>query len=169
MKLTYWGKFVEDNEQYSIRVSDAFIRHYNNFFEKGIEWRAERNQENSINEGHITEAFYAHFAQSGESFNKKRFSSKHLTSDFIGPLISAAASNKLGWWAAGDVGNLQIKALNNRLASIQSIKIMANQLIYFFSQDEFDWSHFNSIFTEEGALKIQKTVKETIYADKNPK
>jgi len=150
-----------NDQKHQLDVSDAFVKHYESFLEKSREWWGKHYPDKRYNEGYAVEAFYVHFTRSGENFNDTSFK-QHIRSNFIGPLIDEAMKNYIGWWASGDIGHLQIKALNYRLASVKSIKIMANQLISLFNSDTFDWKQFHKVFTEKGQIAVAEALKEEI-------
>lgn len=150
-----------------MKVSQAFEDHYSEFTNVAERLKKQnKNRYSGLNKGHIAEAFYAHFNyvhNEADYTNNNLFDQNKLTGHEVGPALWAAKTNKIGWWAAGDVENIQIKTSKNlRLASIQSIKILANQLLSLFGEDSFNWENFEKIYTEKGQLAVQEQVKESL-------
>ena len=155
-----------------MEVSKAFEEHFD-YFTQVAERLKKQNSErySGMNKGHIAEAFYSHFNfvhDESDYTNETLFDQTSLTGREVGPALYAAMNNNIGWWAAGDVENIQIKTSKNlRLASIQSIKILANELVSLFEGNTFDWHHFEEVYTERGQLKVQEEVKESYKQKRN--
>ena len=147
-ELQYSLKDLKDNYK-EMKISNSFNNHYMKFFEMSHSLISEREAFKGANEGHITEAFYEHFNSQhpGKSFSETI--EDDLDTRQVAISLWSSYKNKAGWWKAGDVANIQIKALNTRLASVNSIKVLANQMMFLFSQDIFDWSRFKKVFTEQ--------------------
>lgn len=134
------------------KVSKSFQNHFNLFKNQAtnfLEKKTPSSLRYNFNEGTITEAFYRHLYQThkGESYYSNSFN-EDITEQQTAIDIYYSI-NTTGWWKAGDVANVQIKGNNERLASIQSIKIIANQLLMLFADDKFNWNQFNLVFTEK--------------------
>ena len=159
-------------QENKLGVSQKFVDHFNQYFETSSEMieREKSFQKLNINKGHITEAFFNHIltthAVSDFSSFDEDIADVQSTKENriqIRKELRGAVSNWAGWWRAGDVANLQIKLINNtRLASISSIKIMANQLVYLFNQNTFNWDRFYKVFSEKAKKPIKKAAKNSI-------
>ena len=146
-ELYYKLDDIKKDSERTGKVQKAFQEHYKVFFNYLITYQREKNTRYNFNEGHIIEAFYAHIAQrhSSESFYKNFSRNDEQDSNFHqDALINLYyAINNASWWTGGDIDNFQIKGENRRLASLISIRMAANELMYLYQNlgkiDAAEW------------------------------
>ena len=136
------------------RANEVFKRHYSQFYNiaqehiksvrsgKGNQWRKK------INEGNIVEAFQRHMQlkHMDDNIETMTLSEKINPVDVIVSLYYSIGN--IPWWQQGDIGYLQVKANNLKLASWTSIRRVATKLKEMFKDIEhFDFEEFNKMFT----------------------
>ena len=164
-ELYYKLDDIKKDSERTGKVQKAFQEHYQIFSNYLITYQRKINTRYNFNEGNIIEAYYSHIAQrhSGESFYKNFSRNDEQDSDFHrDALINLYyAINNAGWWTGGDIDNFQIKGENRRLASLISIRMAANELMYLYqSLGKIDaaewWRKFEKGFKAEQKKEMNK-------------
>lgn len=140
--------------------------HYQQFYTIAME--AKQNNKEAYNEGHILEAFHRHnyFAhkfrmESLDDIAKFNYrlhpdNDKYRKDVYINLWYSINAD---AWFTGGDVANTQVKGDNRKLASVQSVQMVASKIIELFASDnnlsatEME-RQFKTLFTQEGWIKM---------------
>lgn len=186
-------QYIKDEVSLKMRElseENLLVKHYNNF-RRGINTNhhllevREKIRDNKINEGHVIEAFQRHlyFQHKIHSINENTFNDLSLVEDPIPSKFIAInlyyAINNDPWWSGGDVGNMQVKADNLRLASIKSIEAVATKILEMMAHYKtFSAKNFKEMFTQGELDRMvrqdpsrvgQKTIKElcSIIASKS--
>lgn len=148
-----------------LQSNTAFARHYNNFYNVAMDIKEKKEREGKkdvFNEGHIIEAFQRHLyfqhkiqeltPEIALSFNGK----ERLTGNKWVPINLYYAMNSAGWWTGGDVGKMQIKGDNKKLASIMSVKAVASTLLEIYKDRENlkPEERFKQLFTQGDQEKM---------------
>ena len=128
--------FYKVNELKSIGevgYSKAYRRYHDNFEDVVFDKRQIAKGHKGYNRGHIEEAFAQHFhiynrgkTRNEDSYNRSTFTRK-ADRQMVHILIYYA-KNSTDWYYGGDVDNQQIKAKNDKLGTINSLKEILNKL-----------------------------------------
>lgn len=159
--------YLRENLERQKIVDEHFIRHYENFeniAKNHFQKHKKDSRYTNFNEGHIIEAYQRHLAWMPHKDYTDRISTKHVA------IMLYYSMNSTGWWKGGDVGYMQIKGDNTRLATQKSIRMVANKLIQMYQNpNTFTPENFKKMFSinnlEEMAdyEKISKrTLKELL-------
>lgn len=182
------GKITRESLIYTIKDAqlkltelnnnNLFAQHYLKM-KKAIETREslkpikERYEDKSINEGHIIESYQRHLyfqhniknLDSDTVINFKE--NENIPTKIIAINLYYSINND-PWFSGGDVGLMQIKGDNRRLASLMSVKMVASKILDLVKhRQNFDVESFRKLFTQEDLNNMiqedpEKIAKKTI-------
>lgn len=138
------------------KANQSFINHYSQFYNIAQEHikstraqtKYKQKWRKKINEGNIVEAFQRHMQikHMQDNIETSSFNDTIIPRDVI--VLLYYTIGNVPWWQQGDIGYLQVKANNLKLASQISVKRVASKLKDMFKDlEHFDVKEFNEIFT----------------------
>ena len=148
------------------KKNESFLKHYNTYYNMASDLlnHKGRFKDTGINEGNIVEAFYRHLnyvhgkmeIDATENYDDK---------DIQGyKEVAIELYYSIGfdpWWTGGDIGLVQIKANNQQLASLLSIRAVAAKLLNIFMSDShITRKDFDKIFNRQQQEEISSISDE---------
>ena len=118
-----------------------------------------------VNEGQIYEAYNRHLRYAYEkgghlhNFESEDYRNEPFDVQEIFILIYYTLKAPLGWWEGGDIGMLQVKLENTKLASKKSIRFIGTKILEMFSGEAANMSleKFEKIFNKEQIDEMKMT------------
>lgn len=162
---------LETSKQYlekEEKATQAYVNHYSNFYKianahiKSTRSHVSRTGwRRKLNEGNIVEAFQRHMNMTHSNADfQEQYTDKFNDKEVIILLYQSAGN--VPWWEQGDLGYLQVKANNVRLASEISIRRVATKLLsYFDDLENFNKEEFYQLFTAKDISSMTDTDKWT--------
>ena len=155
--------FLKDNLEKQKIIDKAFLKHYENFENLAyIHFHKHEKEKKyaNFNEGHIIEAYKRHIVWNNDDNYTDKLSKKHVA------IMLYYSMNSTGWWKGGDIGYIQMKGNNTRLATQKSIRMVANKLIQMYKNPStFTPEEFHKMFTAntiEEMAEYKKLSKKTL-------
>lgn len=136
---------------------EAFVKHYDSYYRTALdiiggEKKLKKLSKNdSLNEGHIIEAFYRHmnYWHGGVLYDKDENYTEELNPRYVA--IELHLRDVKPWFTGGDLNSIQIKGDNDKLASLLSIEKVADKLLMMYEDPT-------------GKI-IDKQLKETFFSN----
>ena len=165
-----------------LNSSNLFAQHYLKL-KKAIETRKDlepikqRLENKTINEGHIIESYqrhlyFQHNIKNLDSDTILNFKENENIPTKIIAINLYYSINSDPWFSGGDVGLMQIKGTNRRLASLMSVKMVASKIFELVKhRQNFNVEDFRKLFTQDDLNNMikedpqnigKKTIKELV-------
>lgn len=163
---------IRDLKSIKAKKNSNFVNHYNNFKRialgelKRTKSLSEKFANNKFNMGHVIEAYQRHLfymeniKKIDEEVIENFVPCNNMTSKNV--IINLWYSiNSDPWFVGGDVGDLQIKGNNRKLASVLSVREVASKLLYWVhNSTNFNSEDFNKMFNDPMKETFEEVLKE---------
>lgn len=164
------AKQITDETKQEINLQNHFQQFH------AVAEEAKQSNKKAYNEGHILEAFHRHNyfvhnfrIESLDDIAKFNYRLHPNNDEYRKNVYMNLwySINSDAWFTGGDVANTQVKGNNRKLASVQSVQMVASKIIELFASDnnlsaaEME-RQFKTLFTQEGWIKMVREDPEKL-------